>query len=361
MARQMKLLYVSSYHATLERDDLRLFTEMGVDWFSTGFYLEPRKPWLGHIACDPIDKDANESLIQEFKSINPDYKYLGPIRLNKNIVDQFDAIYLSNCNPYPYFIRDNWELFKSVIDHKPIFYRTYAQHTAQHELELQFFRKHGLKLIRNATSERKIQHYAGEDAIIRGYVDENIYNGWTGEDRIVLTFNNDYARRIFASNTQAYERIRQHMHKERFELYGAGNESVSHSLGFLDWETQKRKYRQSRLYFGLGSKPASATYNIVEAMMTSSPVITWGKRMGNYWNHPFYGPTYEMHEIIKNGVNGLASDNEAEMIKFISSMLNDYDLAKEIGKNARQTAFEIWSKEAARKAWTNFFKTLELL
>lgn len=354
----MKLLYVSSYHATLERDDLKLFTEMNIDWFSTGFYLEPRKPWIGHIECRSIDRPTNNDVLREFKSINNQYKYLGPIILNKAIIDQFDAIYLSNCNPYPYFIRDNWNLFKSVIDHKPIFYRTYAQHTAHHELELQSYRQQGLKLIRNAPSERKIQNYAGDDAIIRGYVDETIYNNWSGEDRIVLTFNNDYVNRSYHSNTPIYERIRQHLNKEKFELYGAGNEKCSLSLGYLDDEKKNDKYRKARIYFSLGSKPASATYNAVEAMMTGSPIVTWGKWLGNARNHPYYGPTYEMNEVIKNGVSGLASDSEAEIIKFITAVLNDTDYAKYIGENARQTAISIWGKETIKKSWVEFFKGL---
>lgn len=366
----MRLLYFSSFHSTLERDDLNLFNDMGIKWFSTGFYIQPRLPWIGHNFVPSMNIEADAGLIKEFLEINqsgtllpgnrvhPGYGYLKPVLLNKNIVDQFDAIYISHCCPYPYFIKDNWELLKTIIPNKPVFYRTYAQQTASHELELQEYRKAGLLILRNAPTERNIPNYAGDDAIIRGYVDDKEYHSWNGNDKMVLTFNNNYGGRTYYSNTPAYERIRAHLRGNRFELYGGDNENVPLSLGCLSWEAQKQKYRDARIYFGLGSKPASSTYNNFEAMITGCPIVTWGPKMGNFIGHRAYGPTYEMHQIIENGKDGLCSDSELTIIEFIKKCLNDHDYARALGQAGREKMISLVGKKAVRKAWSDFFKKI---
>ena len=40
----MNILYISSFHAVLEFDELTALTELGHTWFSTGQYLNPHKP-----------------------------------------------------------------------------------------------------------------------------------------------------------------------------------------------------------------------------------------------------------------------------------------------------------------------------
>lgn len=366
----MRLLYFSSYHSTLESNDLTLFNEMGIKWFSTGFYIQPRLPWIGHNIVHSMNIDPDPEMIKEFMAINkmgvplpgnrihPGYGYLNPVLINKNMIDQFDAVYISHCCPYEFFIRDNWEVLKDVVKNKPVFYRTYSQQTGQHELELQQYRKAGLLILRNAPTERNIPNYAGDDAIIRGYVDDNDYHSWNGNDKMVLTFNNNYGGRTYYSNTPAYERVRAHLRNNKFELYGGDNDKVALSLGCLSLEGQKQKYRDARVYFGLGSKPASSTYNNFEAMITGCPIVTWGPKMGNFWGHPGYGPTYEMHQIIENGKDGLCSDSEQVIIDFIKKCLNDLDYARAIGQAGREKMISLVGKQAVRNAWSDFFKTI---
>lgn len=347
----MKLLYLSSFHGTLEYDDLALFTEMGIDWFSTGLYLNPEKPSLEHAPRRPIDKKVDEALLKEFLDINPNYGIYKPIYLSKNIVDQFDIVLVSHCCPYPYYLNNNWD----VIKHKPVIWRTYTQQTSNVEANTQRFRNEGLKIVRISPKERTIPMYAGDDAIIRGYVDDKEYFGWTGKDDIILTFNNFFANRTVHSNTNMYINIRNRMAPLPFELYGCENKNAPLSLGELSWEQVKQKYRDAKVYFALGSKPASLTYNLVEAMMTGCPVITWGKETGNMKQVYDWRDTYEAPDIIQNGINGFCFDDEHEIEGTIRLLLRDNKLAQSISCEARKTAIATFGKDKIKNDWQKFF------
>lgn len=350
----MKLLYVSSWHGTLEHDELILFTELGIEWFSTGLYLDPQKPMGDHSPRTALKNTVDTSLKDEFLRSNPDHRiYTTPI-LTKEFVDKFDIILIEHCSPTllnP--LHANW----NNIKHKPVIWRTYAQQNGPLEFETQQYRAQGLKLVRISPKERNILNYAGDDAIIRAFIDDNEYSNWTGEEPIVLTFNNMFSRRTLHSNTPIYMRIRNKMKPVPFELYGCDNEDTRISLGKLTWEQVKDKYRKARVYFALGSKPASLTYNLVEAMMTGCPVVTWGPALGNL-RKPGWPDTYEAHEIIQHGKDGFWSDNELEIESYIRMLLKDDSLAQKISANARKKAQSIFAKEKIKNDWAQFLNGL---
>lgn len=351
----MKLLYVSSWHGTLEHDELALFTELGIDWFSTGLYLDPQKPMSEHAPRIPLNKEVDPNLKKEFLLGNKDYKIYSVPLLTKSFADKFDIILISHCSPTMLMpLQINWPFIK----HKPVIWRTYAQQSGAVEFSTQQFRAQGLKLVRISPRERTIGSYAGDDAIIRAYIDDKEYYGWTGEDKMVLTFNNMFAKRTLHSNTNVYMRIRNRMPTTRFELYGCDNEDAPLSMGQLPWEQVKEKYKKARVYFALGSKPAALTYNLVEAMMTGCPVVTWGRLLGNMHIVQDWNNTYEAPDIITNGENGFCSDNEFEIEGIINRLFHDYSLAQKISANARKTALEIFSKDKIKKDWEVFFAGL---
>jgi hypothetical protein len=351
----MKLLYISSWHGTLEYDELTLFTELGIDWFSTGLYLDPQNPISVNMSREPINKPVNPELKDEFLRANPDHKiYTIPV-ITKEFAQKFDIVLVEHCTPTGVApLLQNWEAIKD----KPVVWRTYTQQSPQVELQTQPFRAQGLKLVRISPKERTIGAYAGDDAIIRTFVDDKEYNGWTGEDPVVLTFNNMFAKRALHSNTPIYMKIAQRMKPVKFELYGCDNQDAPQALGELSWEQVKEKYRKARVYFALGSKPASLTYNLMEAMMTGCPIVTWGPNLGNMKIVPGWEKTYEACDVIKNGLNGFWSDSEFEIEAYIKMLLKDDALAKRISANARKTAIQMFSKDKIRNDWKVFLNGL---
>src|SRR5574343_397394 len=120
-----KLLYVSSFHPTLEYDELKIFEELGIDWFSTGIYINPKKP----IACadrrGPLLKEPNYDLITLFLRDNPNYHYQcsatlarPQIKLSKELVSNFDTIIIVG---YEYNYTNNY----GVLKDKEVYWREY--------------------------------------------------------------------------------------------------------------------------------------------------------------------------------------------------------------------------------------------
>lgn len=348
----MKLLYISSDHNILEYDDLMLFTEMGIDWFSTGYLLNPKIPKKNEEVTvrSPINYEQDPELINLFEKINPNKRLVGPTIVNKELVDKFDVVMVNHCSPWPFGAIINWPSIK----HKPVIWRTYCQQQSDVELRMQPFIKEGLKVVRVSGKEQNIKHALPLTRVIRAYVDANHYFGWRGDEKHVLSFNNFFARREFISNTKEYlEVVKDIPHK----LYGGHSDNHPKVLGFLSWEDQKEEYRKARVYFALGSKPAALTYNLVEAMLTGTPTVTWGAKLGNWWNSPWEG-TYEASDLISNGINGFALDDLLELNATIKELMTNDSLAAKISQNGRETILKEFSKEKVKNDWTELFKTL---
>lgn len=348
----MKLLYISSDHIVLEYDDLTIFTELGIDWFSTGHYLNPKAPIgdPGGVERAPIDKEPNFDLIEEFQRGCPGKQIHGQTIVKKEFVDKFDIVLVSHCCPWPYGILANWEALK----HKPVVWRTYCQQQSEIERDMHPLISQGLKVIRVSAKEQNIRHSLPMTRVIRAYVDSNHYFGWTGEEKHVLTFNNFFARRALISNTNEYLHVVKDIpHK----LFGGASDNHPEVLGHLSWEDQKIAYRKAGAYFALGSKPAALTFNMVEAMLTGTPTVTWGKTLGNWWGTAWQG-TYEAADLIQNGVNGFASDNLKELNAFIKELLINEQLAKTISENGRKTVLAEFDKEKVKRDWKEFLEGL---
>lgn len=67
-----------------------------------------------------------------------------------------------------------------------------------------------------------------------------------------------------------------------------------------------------------------------------------------------------LSKVIEHGVNGMISENEHEVIDYCNLLLNDEELAKTLGENARQTVLERFNKERFIDEWNEIFqKTYE--
>lgn len=347
----MKILYISSFHAVLEYDELLVLTELGHQWFSTGQYLIPNQPLDKDNLRGPIKNiPINLELVDAFKKLNPNYKIHGPIYLSKEFVDNFDLVIAEHCCPYPFFLRDNWEILK----HKPIIWRTYGQQNEQVELMTQHFVNHGnVKLVRVAETESKIKNFAGMDSVIKGYVDETRYCGWSGGRKEILTFNNFFNVRTYHSNTPIYRRIRKKLIEMGVEtsLYGLYNDNVDINKGILQPEQQEQAYRDCSVYFALGSKPAPVTYSFAEALMTGTPTVTFGATLGT--GDP---AIYEVPTLVENGLHCFLSDSEEELLELILVLINNKELAKSMSVEARTRALQLFSKKVNKELWADIIE-----
>jgi glycosyltransferase involved in cell wall biosynthesis len=348
----MKLLYISAWHSTQEYDDLILLTELGIDWLSTGIYLNPKDPvpYNKTKLRSPINKEIDQSILEEFYKLNQKRYFFSPPNITKNFIQKFDIIF---CN-FSYMYPDAIEILAKCVDNYcPIIYRTYGHQSEELELKLQELRKiYKILLIRNSPTEASIKNYAGQDAIIRGYVDENIYNNWTGGIKSSLTFANDFNARIHHRNYDNYRMfLRDIKPYIPNNLYGHGN-SIIKSNDTVLWEEQLKLYKSHAVYFSLNSPPANFPYSFIEALMAGIPVVTIGPILGNAPGRS----SYEASSLITNGVNGFYSDKPDELKIMLNTLILDQNLGKKIGEEGRKLALLHFSKEKIKNQWSNFFK-----
>lgn len=331
------LLYLSC-HSTLEHDELKIFSELGLNVFSVGSYVRPDKPLES--LRPPLDLNTNPEWAEQFNKMCPNYTFNGRAKLTKAFVDQFDIVMISH---FTHYFEDNW----AVLKDKNLIYAPVGQSTAWLEGQLSAVRrKSNLKIIRVSGAESVLDNYAGHDAIIRPIVDSEEYSNWSGHNDSVLTVNKWMKKRSGPCLFNEYCAITQGIPRT---LYGQNNEDIEFSNGSPDYEDLKRAYRRHRVSLSMGTKPAPFTYTFMEALMTGCPVVTVGPRLGNGPR-----PTYEAYKFIENGVDGYWSDDIGELRYYIKQLLSDYDLAKKISEKGRQKALSLFDRKVCKESWREF-------
>jgi len=334
----MKLLYLSC-HEILEYDEIKLFLELGIDVFSYGAYLNPDNPGSGKREPLPLKQDPQ--LVELAK-------YSTKERLLPDLVEPFDVVYIMH---NPQWVANNWELIKDKV----VIWRTIGQSTRQVEEGLAPFRSAGLKVVRYSPREQTIPSFIGEDAMIRFYKDPDEFKGWNGNIGQVVSLCQSMAKRDHFCNFEFYKHI---MSGFPWRIFGPENDWAGlNNGGFVSYDKLKEVLRQSRCYFYTGTFPASYTLNFIEAWMTGIPVVAIGPKRGNA--SFFEGQdTYEIPDLIENGVNGFVSDDEDDLTSYILSMLSVKDYAREIGEAGRRSAIEYFGKKKIKKQWKQFFRRL---
>lgn len=340
-----RILYLSC-HSILEFDELSLLSGLGHYVFSPGAYVEPENP--GDMSLRPglFDIKYDEEDIAAWHALGQPGKDNKEC-LTKEFVDRFDIIIVMHL---PKWIQVNWP----VMRHKPVIWRTIGQSISKNESELKQFRNRGLKIVRYSPRERRIPGYIGEDALIRFYKDPEEYKGWTGEDPTVVAFGQHMKKRDFACNFTAFEQATRPFSRR---LYGPESEEFEWGMGKVDYPVLKEAMKTHRCLWYAGTHPASVTLTFIEATMTGIPPVCVGSKLGNATYFPGH-LLYEIPDIIKNGENGFCTDSIPEMQNHIKMLLEDYDLAKEISKNTRATAIDLFGKEKIGNQWNEYLETL---
>ena len=329
----MKLLYFSC-HSILEYDELKLFEDLGIDYFSLGSYVRPTAP------VDPI-RPALRSYPENWVRGN------APPRDNipPEWLQQFDTVMIMHV---PEWIEQNWEKFRG----KRVIWRTIGQSTPAIEARMYQYRGMGMQIVRYSPREANLSPTAGCDKIIRFYKDEREFGHWVGAGNEVITFAQDMAHRGQHCNYDAFVQITQGFNAH---VYGPKNEgSGALNGGFMTYGDMQQKLRDARVYIYTGTQPASYVLNLIEAMMTGIPIVALGPVHGNSLNIGKGADLYEIPDIIKNGVNGFWSDDIAQCRTWVQALLDDPKLARRIGEMGRQTAIDLFGKDVIQKKWAEF-------
>ncbi|MFJ5713997.1 hypothetical protein [Neobacillus sp. NPDC093127] len=328
----MRILYLS-VHDVLEYDELRLFTELGHECFSHGAYCRPK---IGSSYRPPI---AEMSFDQHFADLVDRYsKYY----LHPEMIEDKDIIIIMHD---PLIITNNWEMIK----HKRVIWRSIGQSDPGVENMLRPYREQGMEIVRYSPREKLIPDYIGEDAMIRFYKDPDEYGGWEGSKEQIMTISQSMKKYWIGSN---YNLFHHACLGFPVKLFGPGNEDAPESGGMLTYEQMKQELRQNRVFFYTGTRITSYTLGFIEAFMTGIPIVSVSEMQGNL---PLLEQrTFEVHELIEHGKEGFVSDHLLELRVYLNDLLNNFDLAKEISKNARAKAIQLFGKEKIKDQWREY-------
>lgn len=341
----MRLLYLSC-HQSLEFDEIALFHELGIDVFSAGDYAVPSR-CNGTLRPPLPQVPASREDLEAFRALG------GPGRdprdcLTREFVDRFDVVLVMHV---PQWIVNNWEAMR----HRTVIWRTIGQSVPYHELTMQSYRSDGLRIVRFSPAERRLENYAGEDALIRFYKDPAEWSGWTGERPVVVCISGAMPRRPMHCNYGTFLEVTKGL---PCELYGPGNKSAgSVWRGCCSYDRLRRVLRSSRACFYTGTFPASYTLGFIESWMTGIPIVAIGRQLFSQ-KSPRLSGLYEVPELIDHEVNGFVSDDRDELRSCLRCLLVHNDYAQEVSSAGRATALRHFDKATAIDQWRRFFATL---
>lgn len=334
------ILYIGC-HEILERDEVSLLTEMGLDVFSfQGAYMNPE----GH----PTLKRPGIPGLKYHPELTEEAVKYAKTKIPQSFFDKFSEIIIMHD---PNVVVENWDRMK----HKKVIWRTIGQSTQYVENMIRKMRIEGMKIVRMSKMEENIIGQVGSDALIPFYKDEKEWGNWNGREKRIINFTQSLlGRRVFCH----YDQILRVINGFPALIYGSGNTDLAGlDGGELPYELMKGALRDNRVFVYGGTWPSPYTLALQEAMMTGIPIVAIGQKMAeevvavpDQWNY------YEIPSIIENGVNGFFSDDLNELRDYATKLLTDDTLAKKIGDAGRETAIRLWGKEAIKQKWSDFLK-----
>lgn len=331
----MKLLYLSC-HEILEYDEVKLFNEMGIDIFSAGVYANPN--YRAGMKRPGIEGLKHYEDLERSASTFVSSGYIIP----QELIDWADTILYMHM---PESLERNWERIKN----KRVIFRSIGQCVGHQEMILRRLKAQGLEIVRYSPTEENLPNYAGSDALIRFYKDQDEYSLWQGTIPRILNITQSMLQR---SDFVQYYEIKKVTEALPIDIYGIGNEKLPNCEGEVSDEKQKALYRQYRVYIYGGTWPAPYTLSFIEAMMTGIPMIAIGKGLVEKTKGVEF---YEVPEIIDDGRNGYVSDDLNYLRAAAETMLNNYEHAQQISGAGRATAIELFGKSNIKKQWEAFY------
>lgn len=282
-------------------------------------------------------------LSQEFPKTN----------LPKELIDPFDVIFIMHT---PEWVTENWDNIK----HKKVVWRSIGQSTKHVENMIRRMRYEGLKIVRSSPVDTFLPDYIGSDAIIYFYKDPEDWNDWNGKAKRVVNFTQSLkGRRVFCH----YDSIMKIIEGFPATVYGSGNDDLGPlNGGDLPYDLMKGQLRDSRVFVYGGTWPSPYTLAFQEAWMTGIPIVALGQKLAEELpeipeaDRLHY---YEITNMIKNGENGFISDDIGELRAYVHQLLENDELAKNIGEAGRKSAIEWFGKDKIQPQWATFFKDLK--
>lgn len=273
----MKVLLLTA-HSIAEYDDLRMFTDLGIDVFSIGAYSDPSNPGDSLRPALPNAPDHPElrQLVIESREAHPAEEaemrwVIDPAKayLHPKIIDWADVIV---CHHF----LDRWIVpqFHKFGD-KAVVWRTCGQSDPSLESLMGRFRPR-LKIVRYSPRERiaftQWGAFAGEDVLIRfGKYLFADFPGWIGDGGYVANVTQNMAGRGEAVGLSYWLDQTRGLNAQPA---GPGSERLPGGVGTLSYDGLLDYLVHAGAYLYTGTAPASYTLGLIEAMAVGVPIST---------------------------------------------------------------------------------------
>jgi glycosyltransferase involved in cell wall biosynthesis len=154
------------------------------------------------------------------------------------------------------------------------------------------------------------------------------------KDYEVLTVANDFVNRDYCLNYSGWKRVTNNLKTHLIGNTPGLSESAKSTEDLVDG------YNKTKVYFNSSTLSPIPT-SLLEAMSCGCAVVSTATCM--------------IPEIIRNGENGFISNDETELKSYIQNLLEDSELRKTVGENARKTIVEKFSQKTFIEKWNKVF------
>ena len=318
-------------HSIEEYDQVRLLSSLGYDVFSIGAYTDPLNP--GDDKRPAILDAPRHPELEAY--VNAADTMATKDRLPGELIDWADAIIVHH---FPErWIAGQWD----AIGRKRVIWRTVGQSSPATEMVMGTLPHRGrLEIIRYSPAERdaflRMGVYAGEDATIRFYKDPDEWTDWRGDREVVGNVTQDMAKRAEACGLRYWMTATRGLPA----LPAGPGSGALRGVGELDYEAMREYLRSIRAYLYTGTRPASYTLGLIEAMMTGVPVVSIGPQA-------FGIPDiFEGHTI-----TGWWFDDPEKAGRALARLLESTDVAQERSGVVRARAIDLFGRDAIAAQW----------
>ena len=330
-------------HSIEEYQQLKLLTEAGYEVFSIGGYINPHVPHdpkrpplfdVPHYAdlqavVDGLGTQDNLGAAQS--RIPPEIlEWLGDdgVIIFHHLLDRL-------WGQWPYL--RTWQTGRG---NRRLVWRSVGQTDPALERTAGYYRAQGLERVAYSPREARIPGHAGYDALIRFYVDDAEFSNWTGEVAQVTNVTQRMFQRGSACSPDWWDAATSGLVAIPF------GEGTIH--GILPYEAMKAQLRISRAYAYTGTRPASLTLGLLEALVTGIPVVSIGP---NAWGDgiDWLPDVFEGHEWAS-----AAYDDPRDAKLWLKTVLDDWNLAREYSAVQRTKAVREFGKARVMRDWKAF-------
>ena len=327
-------------HSIEEFQQLTFLHELGHNVFSIGGYINPAHPHdIKRPAAPQVPHYPELQKAVDFAG------GLGPAQehIPAAVLDWADIVI------FHHYLDRLWNQWDAKIkpwlkadSSRRVIWRTVGQSNKHIELAAHPYRNQGLEILRYSPREAHLPNFAGQDALIRFWVDPAEWTGWVGDKRHVLNVTQHFKQRDPHTNWRAWEQFTKGLPRHTF---GPGSEAIG-GPGQLPFEDMKAELRAARCYLYTGTQPASYTLGMIEAMMTGVPMVC----IGRHWHDIHtYGP-----DLFEGPDLCVLAERHGNPRALLELLLNDDAHAQAISQQTRQVAIDNFAKDKIAREWKEF-------